>query len=165
MINGTLINYYYHCLRQLWLFGKNICFEWDSEEVKIGKMISETTYSREKHEIHFEDKENKIVIDFFDKKRKILHEIKKSSKMKDIHIWQVKYYLYVLKKNGIDNFVGEIDYPKERRVIKVNFTQEDELRIEEAKEGIKEVLSLSTPPKPINKPFCKSCSYYEFCYC
>lgn len=165
MMTGTYINYYFHCPRHLWLFAKNINLENTSEDVKIGKLISEFTYERAKHEVHIEDKDNQIVVDFIDKKRKVIHEIKKSSKMKDIHIWQVKYYLYVLKKNGIDNFVGEIDYPKERRVIKVNFTQEDELRIEEAKEGIKEVLSLSTPPKPINKPFCKSCSYYEFCYC
>lgn len=54
--------------------------EHTSEDVYIGKLISENTYIREKHEIHIENREHEISIDFFDRKRKILHEVKKSKK-------------------------------------------------------------------------------------
>ena len=40
-INGTLINYYFHCKRQCYLFGNRMNLEDNSEEVKIGKAIHE----------------------------------------------------------------------------------------------------------------------------
>ena len=64
---GTFINYYFHCYRQLWLFAHNITMEHSSEDVYIGKIISETTYERKLHEIHINDFENEAVLDFFDR--------------------------------------------------------------------------------------------------
>lgn len=40
-INGTLINYYFHCRRQCYLHGNKLNLEDNSELVKIGKAIHE----------------------------------------------------------------------------------------------------------------------------
>ena len=40
-VNGTLINYYFHCKRQCYLHGNRINLEANSEDVKIGKAIHE----------------------------------------------------------------------------------------------------------------------------
>jgi len=72
-ITGTYINYYFHCRRHLWLFAHSINMEQNSDAVTLGKFISETTYKREEHEIQIDD----IVLDFYDDKTKIIHEVKK----------------------------------------------------------------------------------------
>lgn len=139
--------------------------EHTSENVYIGKLISENTYTRREHEIHIQNEANKIVIDFIDRKRKILHEVKKSNKMEDLHIWQVKYYLFMLEKSNIDIKLGEIDYPKLKKIIKVTLNNDDKVEIIRAIENINQIIKNTNPPSVINKPYCKKCSYYEFCYC
>lgn len=162
---GTYVNYYFHCKRHLWLFAHNINMEHTSESVYIGKLISESTYQRKEHEIHLEDENNEIVIDFFDKKKKILHEIKKSNKMEEIHIWQVKYYLYVINSMGIEAKYAEIDYPKLKRKINVKLEENDKNEIKKVINDIENIIKQKQIPSIINKPYCKKCSYYEFCYC
>ena len=46
-VNGTLINYYFHCKRQCYLHGNRLNLEDNSEIVKIGKAIH---YALEKME-------------------------------------------------------------------------------------------------------------------
>ena len=48
-VNGTLINYYFHCRRQCYLLGNRLNLEDNSELVKIGRAI---------HEERAEDKQN-----------------------------------------------------------------------------------------------------------
>lgn len=165
MIGGVHINYYFHCPRHLWLYTRYTRMEQFSEDVRIGKVISENSYDRYVHEIRIITDEAHFVFDFVDSKNKIVHEIKKSLKMRELHEWQVKYYLYVLKKLGLDGFKGVIRYPRQRRVVEVSLTDEDVKKIEQALEGIREILNLDKPPSVINKPYCRSCSYFEFCYC
>ena len=40
-INGTIINYYFHCKRQCYLFANRINLEDNSEDVRIGKVLHE----------------------------------------------------------------------------------------------------------------------------
>ncbi len=162
---GTYINYYFHCPRHLWLFAHNVRMEHTSEDVAIGKIISEYSYDRKNHEIYISQDENEAVIDFFDKKRKVIHEIKKTNKMEELHIWQVKYYLYILKKIGLEGVTGEIDYPRLKRLIKVTLTEEDEKEIEKTIKEINRIVELTEMPSVIHKPYCKKCSYFELCYC
>jgi len=164
-MNGTYINYYFHCHRHLWLFAHDVTMEHTSEDVEIGKMISEYSYDRKIHEIYISHDKNEAVIDFFDRKRKIVHEVKKTNKMEELHIWQVKYYIYILKQSGIDGVTGEIDYPKLKRLIRVKLTDEDEKKIEKVINNINKIIEFTNIPSVINKPYCKKCSYYEFCYC
>jgi len=138
--------------------------EHNSESVALGKFISESTYQRENHEIHITTDEDDIVLDFYDDKTKTIHEVKKSDKMEETHVWQVKFYIYVLEKKGIEGVTGEIDYPKLKQKEKVTLTEEDRRRLEEIRIAIAEIRNLEIPPEVINKPFCKQCAYYELCY-
>jgi CRISPR-associated exonuclease Cas4 len=134
--------------------------EQNSDVVSLGKFISESTYKREDHEIKIDD----IVLDFYDGKTKTIHEVKKSDKMEELHIWQVKYYISVLEEKGIEGVTGEIDYPKLRQKIKVELSPDDRKELSRIKNDIKRIINQHNPPEVINKSFCKNCSYYDLCY-
>lgn len=163
-MTGTHISYFFHCKRHLWFFTKSINMEQNSDTVAMGKFISESTYEREKHEIHIVDEDDEIVLDFYDDKTKTIHEVKKSNKMEDTHIWQVKFYISVLEKKGVEGVKGEIDYPKMREKVKVELTDKDRMELEKIRRDIKNITELNSPPEVINKPFCKQCAYYDLCY-
>ena len=95
-INGTIINYYFHCKRQCYLHGNRLNMEDNSEQVKIGKAI---------HEERAENKNNtEIAIDNIrlDKLTKeYLTEVKKSDADAEAAKWQLLYYLKVLKTKGV----------------------------------------------------------------
>lgn len=87
--------------------------EHTSDIVAEGKLISETTYldrTRKYTELAIEG----VKIDFYDAKNKVIHEVKKSDKVEHVHIAQVKYYMYVLQKHGIDGVTALLEYPKMR---------------------------------------------------
>jgi len=163
-MTGTQIHYYFLCHRKLWLFTNHFDMEQTSDTVAMGKFISETTYGRVKHEIRIVDDEDDIVLDFYDDKTKTIHEVKKSDKMEETHIWQVKFYISVLEKKGVSGVTGEIDYPKLRQKIKVELEDSDREELITIRNRIKAILELELPPDVINIPFCKNCSYYELCY-
>ena len=163
-MTGTQISYYFHCHRHLWLFAHSINMEQNSEAVAMGKFISESTYERERHEISISDGEDNIMLDFYDAKTKVIHEVKKSDKMEDTHIWQVKFYISVLERQGIEGVTGEIDYPKLRQTMKVELTDADRRELEGIRSGIKRILAEDKPRGVINKAFCKKCAYYDLCY-
>lgn len=163
-MNGTQISYYFICHRKLWFFSSNIDMEQNSDTVALGKFISDSTYQREKHEIHISDDGDEIVIDFYDHKNKIIHEVKKSNKMEETHIWQVKFYIYLLEKKGIQGVTGEIDYPKLRQRIKVELNERDRAELMDIKKNIQNIINRESAPDVINMHFCKKCSYYDLCY-
>ncbi len=169
-MTGTQINYYFLCQRKLWLFVNNIEQEQTSDIVSMGKFISESTYQREEHEIKIPTSNtpgqvgDDIVLDFYDKKNRIIHEVKKSDKMEDTHIWQVKHYINVLDEKGVKGVIGEIDYPKLKQKLRVELTPFDKEKLKEIENEIGKIISFPSPPPVINKPFCKNCSYYDLCY-
>jgi CRISPR-associated exonuclease Cas4 len=156
---GTQINYYFVCKRKLWLFSKDITFEDENEYVQLGRLIDENTYKRNKKQIEI----GKIKIDFIDNKG-VIHEVKKSNKIEKAHIYQVKYYILTLKRMGVENITGEIDYPKLKKRKTVLLTHEDEEEFETIFSGIREILDKPKPPAAIKKTICKKCAYYEFCF-
>ncbi|VAX21766.1 CRISPR-associated RecB family exonuclease Cas4 [hydrothermal vent metagenome] len=159
-MTGTQIAYYFLCERKLWLFTHKIAMEQNSDVVAMGRFISDTTYERKKHEIRIDN----IVLDNYDSKTKTIHEVKKSDKMEETHIWQVKYYISVLKEKGIDGVKGKIDYPKLRQTVDVELTEKDIMQLGEIEKSINTILNKDKPPDVINKSFCKKCSYYDLCY-
>ena len=164
-MQGVYIDYYFHCKRQLWLYAKNIRMEHTSEDVEIGKFISENTYDRKIHEIYLSDCDNNEgVIDFMDKKRKIIHEVKKSKSIEEATVWQVKYYLYYLKKFGMENIIGVIDYPLLRRNLVVELDKNDEEKIEEVIKDIESIVAMPSPPTANKMKICSKCAYYELCF-
>jgi CRISPR-associated exonuclease Cas4 len=162
IFTGTQVNYFYICHTKLWFFSNSFLMEHSSDIVALGKFINDIYYEREKKD---QLVDNKIAIDFIKKGDKIeIHEIKKSNKMEKAHEMQLLYYLYYLKKKGITNTIGVINYPVLRRIKKVFLTEEYEREIEEALRKIKEIISMPIPPEPIRKPYCKRCAYYELCW-
>ena len=159
--SGTALNYFFLCQRKLWLFSNHIQCEQESDAVALGKLIHENSYSDKKKEYEFDS----IKVDWLDLKNKVIHEVKKSDKADDAHLWQLKYYLYYFKKNNIGEFTGELDYPKLKKKEIVTLHVSDIDYIEKILNEISAVTSLLEPPK-IVKPmkFCKSCSYYELCW-
>ncbi|MFM2268910.1 MAG: CRISPR-associated exonuclease, Cas4 family [Bacteroidota bacterium] len=162
-ITATLINYFKLCHRKVWLSAHNIEMEHTSEIVTEGRLVGEYTYPQrsEKYtEIAFDG----IKIDFYDPKNKVVHEIKKSPKMEDAHVAQVKYYLFVLKRNGIENATGVIEYPKQRIKKEVFLSDDDEIEIQKWEIEIQHIIQQQNCPPVLKKTVCKSCSYADFCY-
>lgn len=162
-ITGTHINYLLVCQRKLWLFANSIQMEHNSDAVTEGKLIHETSYQNRSSKFE-EIAVDGIKIDYFDAKNKVIHEIKKSSKLHDAHLWQVKYYIYVLERNGITDVSGILEYPKERKTEEVFLSSVDREQIKEFEIEISKIIHCSNIPPTINKSRCKKCSYYEFCY-
>ncbi|SER80297.1 CRISPR-associated protein Cas4 [Lachnobacterium bovis] len=159
-VTGLMFYYYWVCDRKLWYFYNNICMEQNNENVALGKLLDEKTYSKEKKHINID---NVINIDFIEKDN-ILHEIKKSKKIEEASIWQLKYYLYYLKQKGVYGLVGRIDYPLLKQTKEVKLLDSDEVIIEKVLDNIKKIILEEKPRSLYKKAICKNCSYYDLCY-
>ena len=164
VVGGVKVNYYFHCKTQLWLFSHFITQEQESELVILGKILEENVFKEIKRKNVMIDQ--KISIDFVKRKNElVVFDIKKSSKFKEAHYYQILYYLWYLKNiKLIENVVGIISYPKERRRIEIKLNQDKEKEILEIVKNINKIVSLPTPPKPKYKKYCRKCSYFEFCF-
>ena len=162
-ITGTHLNYYFICHRKLWLFANGINMESTSDLVYEGKLIHESTYPARSDRFR-EVAIGPVKIDYYDPKEKIVHEIKKSSKMHDAHVWQIKYYLHLLKGARIEGATGFLEYPKERRKEEIFLSERDEAELEEILINIDEIIHSKKTPGRIQVTRCKKCSYYDFCY-
>jgi len=165
-ITGTLINYYFHCKRQCWLFGNRINLEDNSEDVRIGRVL---------HELKDEEKDNteisieNIKIDRITKD--YLIEIKKSDADIEAVKWQVLLYLKKLKDKGIDK-KGKIEFieknKQDKKIHYIELTNAYEKELIELSNKINNLLATKRPPllmqqaKISNK--CKKCAYYSYCY-
>ncbi len=161
-INGTIINYYFHCKRQCYLHGNRLNMEDNSEQVKIGKAI---------HEERAENKNNtEIAIDNIrlDKLTKeYLTEVKKSDADAEAAKWQLLYYLKVLKTKGVIR-KGKLEFAeknkKDKKIIIIELTDEVEKELDKYIDEIEQLLNQDRIPEFINKSTCKKCAYYEYCY-
>ncbi len=137
--------------------------EHTSDLVTEGKLIGESTYPQRSDkytEVEFDG----VKIDFYDAKNKVVHEIKKSVKIEAAHRAQVKYYLWVLEQNGILGARGILEYPTQRHTEGVELNDDDRDRITGWLFEIDRILDSAVCPKVIDKPLCKNCAYFEFCY-
>ena len=159
-ISGMMIYYYIVCKRKLWYFYNQIQMETESENVKIGKVLDENAYEREDKHINIDDV---ISIDYI-KSKGILHEVKKSKKIEEAGIMQVKYYLYYLKQKGVEGITGKVDYPLLKQSISIELTDEDEKHIGSVLIDLKEIVNRQLPPPLDKKGICKNCAYFELCY-
>lgn len=162
-LTATHISYLHICHRKLWLYACGITMEHSSENVKIGKHIDESTYGREPDK-YKEIELNGSKIDRYDHKTATLHEVKKSSKLEKSHIAQVKYYIYLLKQNNLPIKEAIVDYPKTRKTKTISMDDYSKSEIEEWIIDANDIIGTDICPPVINKPICKTCSYFEFCY-
>ena len=147
-VNGTLINYYFHCRRQCYLHGNRLNLEDNSEQVKIGKAIHEEKAG--------DSKNSEIAIDNIRLDRltkEYLTEVKKSDADAEAAKWQLLFYLKVLEKNK-----------KDKKVIIVELTEEIEKELDNYISSIEQLLEQEKPPECIQTNTCKKCAYYEYCY-
>lgn len=170
-ITATHINYFHVCKRKLWLFCNGINMEHTSDTVYDGKLLHETSYPQrnEKHsELDIQASYRNIdlfgKVDFYDARQKIIHETKRSNKVEKAHQWQVKFYLWLLKLNGIEEATATLEYPLLRHTDHVSLVTEDITYLQSSIEEISRLKESEECPPVINAKICKSCSYYELCY-
>lgn len=161
-VNGTLINYFFHCKRQCYLHGNRLNLEDNSEIVKIGKAIhEEKSEGKSNTEIEIDNiKLDKLTSEY-------LTEVKKSDADIEAAKWQLMYYLKVLKSKGIIR-KGKIEFVEKNKVDKkimyINLDEESEKQLDEYVREIENLISQDNIPEVLNKPKCKKCAYYEYCY-
>lgn len=178
-ITGTEVAYYFICARKLWFFAHNIQCEQESDAVRMGKHIHETSYKREKKEVSID---GVIVLDWIDHEKMVVHEVKKSASMDQAHTWQLKYYLWYLEQKGLKiadeqsfelfydsvkerGYIGELNYPKLRQKERIVLSKADREEIEDKIiPNIRKIINRDKPPKSVEWAICKSCSYNELCY-
>lgn len=163
VLTGTYFNYFQVCKRKLWLFANGITMEHTSDLVYEGKLIHEDSYpqrSSKYEEIEIDG----IKVDFYDAINKVIHEIKKSNKIEVAHEWQLKYYIYVFERNGIEGVSGILEYPVLRKKENVILSDIDREQIIEMENDIIQIIESDTCPSLEKKRVCKNCSYVDFCY-
>jgi len=158
-VQGIEVNYYYVCKRKLWLFDKGISMESESDAVLEGKLIHENAYPKaQTREVMIDDL---LKIDIIE--GDYIKDVKKSSKMRHSDAMQIAYYLFYLKQMGVMK-KGTINYVKERKIEKIELTEDLENEIKNALVEINKILDSKRPPQREKLPHCQKCAYYLFCY-
>lgn len=161
-INGTLVNYYFHCKRQCYLHGNRLNLEDNSEYVKIGKAIHEEKAAESNNaEISIENiRLDRLTSEY-------LTEIKKSDADEEACKWQLLYYLKVLKEKGIIR-KGRLEFveknKRSKKIVIYELTETEEQALNEYESEIKKLLESEEVPPPEKKKSCSKCAYFEYCY-
>jgi len=90
--------------------------------------------------------------------------VKLSKAFERAHVYQLLYYLYYLKGKGIDGLSGALNYPKSKRVERVELTPEIEGEIEEMLSEVRRIRSSEQCPEGEHVARCRKCSYEELCW-
>lgn len=157
---GTQINYYFVCKRKLWLFSHNMTLESDSDLVLRGKLLHENSYKRQSLK---EVEIDRIKIDFVEKSKEI-HEVKRSRRIEDAHVYQLLYYLYFLKKTANVVSKGVLNYPLLKKKVDVELTAEKEAELTDILSGVSDIIRQDKPPEAEWKSYCRNCAYRDLCW-
>jgi CRISPR-associated exonuclease Cas4 len=179
-IGGMLVGYYRICPRKAWLSLRGIWMEQESDTVALGRLLDERSYDRaEKHltiEAEAPDETTGSTIRLVGKidranlREGVLHETKKGRSCEDAHYWQLRFYLWLLRRNGVTRadgspFRGQLDYPLLRRTETVMLDPEHEVELLRTVVAICELAGQEAPPARLSKrSFCAKCAYEELCY-
>lgn len=160
-VNGTLMNYYFHCKRQCYLHGNRLNLEDNSEQVKIGKALHEERDKKDNTEIALENiRLDKLGSEY-------LTEVKKSDADVEAAKWQLLFYLKILKEKGVMR-KGKLEFIEKgktnKKIVYYELTEELEEKLEGYITAIEELVNTDKIPEVLNKPQCKKCAYYEYCY-
>ncbi|MGH2457978.1 MAG: CRISPR-associated protein Cas4 [Chloroflexota bacterium] len=159
-LGGTLIWYYYVCPREVWLMAHRILPQEDNEFLALGRLLHESSYRRERHEILID---NTIRIDLH-LAEGVVAEVKKSSKSLDAARMQLAYYLYYLKnEKGIER-AGLLLIPSEKRRVVVELTPELEAELRGVIREIRRIAARPKPPPLKRIPVCRNCAYAPICW-
>lgn len=162
-ITGTIINYYFHCKRQCYLFANKINLEDNSEDVRIGKVLHEI---KAKDGNNTEIKYENMVIDKIT--ANYIEEYKKSDSDTEAARMQLLFYLKNLSDKGI-NKEGKLIYEeknkKENKKVEIIKLDDDNIRmLNECIAEIGKLIEQEAIPEVEKDRKCKCCAYYEYCY-
>lgn len=160
-IGGTLVWYWSICHRQVWLICRGIEPDPQDEYLTLGRLIDETTYTRERHQVSFGDSK----FDFIQSSegKLIVCEVKKSSRAEKAARLQLAHYLYELSKAGMVAD-GVLAFPKEKKRVSVELTDDLKSALDNIYDEIKTLTELPTPPPAKKSAYCNKCSYAEYCW-
>lgn len=160
-ITGTIINYYFHCKRQCYLFANRLNMEDNSEDVRIGRILHEIRAKDEKNtEIKFEN----MVLDKMTEKN--VEEFKKSDADLNAARMQLLFYLKNLEEKGVQK-EGKLickEKNKQEKIEKVVLNDSTRKELENCINEINELINQNEVPKLEKKKNCSRCAYYEYCY-
>ena len=162
-ITGTIINYYFHCKRQCYLFANRVNLEDNSEDVRIGKILHEI---RAKDNKNTEIKYENIVLDKVS--AKYIEEYKKSDADTEAARMQLIFYLKQLEEKGIIK-EGKLIYDEKNKKDgkKTEIVKLDESNINKLNkclEDIEKLINQDKVPDVEKNKKCKRCAYYDYCY-
>ena len=140
---------------------RSITGDQDNKYMDIGRFIHETSYSRNKKEISI----GNIKVDVLKKNKGsvLIGEVKKSSRFKESAKMQLAYYLYKLKKYGVEG-QGVLMFPKEKKRIEINLDDELIKKLKDVEREIIKIIYNEYPSEPKKKKYCRNCAYNEFCW-
>lgn len=158
-ITGVMVQYYITCKRELWFYCNQINMNYNNDDISIGKLIHEKSYSRENKEIRVDN----MVFDYIKKDDCLsIFEVKKSSKLTIGAKYQLYFYLYTMHEFAPE-VKGMLVYPKEKKKEELMLDDDKIKEIEGILEGILDIVALERPPIAKNMNYCKKCSFYELC--
>lgn len=160
-LTGVMMNYYHICHAELWYFAHDINMNYESDIVAQGRLVNEEHYTRDASKEEFMlagIKLDRVTADGY------IHEVKKSDRAQEAHLWQLKYYLWVLQENGFGKLKGVLEFPRQRKRLDVALSEDDERNMQIKMAAIQNIIALPQPPKAKKIPFCRQCSYRELCW-
>ena len=162
-ITGTIINYYFHCKRQCYLFANRINLEDNSEDVRTGKVLHEL---KAKDGNNTEIKYENMVLDKVTSN--YIEEYKKSDADTEAARMQLLFYLKNFSDKGIEK-QGKLIYEEKNKKNskKIQIVELDDKNLKLLNNCISEIenlISQNSIPNVEKDNKCKRCAYYEYCY-
>lgn len=158
-VTGVMMQYYHVCERELWFASRHLEIDRENANVVRGTRVDETAYADERENLSL----GMISLDLLQDGRVV--EVKPSSTLEEPARMQLSYYLWYLDRVVDVSRDGVLAHPTERRRETVELTPEREAKVEDAIRGIHGIVTSETPPEAVEKPFCSSCAYHDFCWC
>lgn len=123
--------------------------------------MHEINYNRDKKEIEY----GGIKFDVVRKSngKIIITENKKTLNFVEPAMYQLGYYLYLLKRAGIES-EGYLSCPSKKKRISVKLTEDMEKEIEQRYLEIEKIIEAEFPPNISKCKYCEKCAYNEYCF-
>lgn len=158
-VTGVMMQYYEVCERELWFESRNIEINRKNPNVVRGTHVDDTAYGDKRRNLSID---GRIAPDLLEDGRIV--EVKPSSSLVEPARLQLLYYLWYLDRVAGVNKDGVLAHPTERKRESVTLTDEAVRRVETAIRGIYNIVQSESPPPAIEKPYCESCAYHDFCW-
>lgn len=158
-LGGLMFQYYVICERKLWLYSRRITADRSNRNISAGVRVSEETYTNEKKELLID---GSVAIDLLEDGRVV--EVKRSSKYEKASRLQLEFYLWYLEEEKGVKTTGVLRYPVERSRETIVLDRAARERVEEAIDGIKDVVGQENPPVAEEKEACSGCAFYDLCW-